>query len=98
MTEKYVSVYLNNAEKQAILKFACSFVTEETTQQDLLNKRKKWIRFNRHALSEVIGELCYYINRCKSDRWLYFLEELIDYLEDCEKHAASIKQNSETNP
>jgi len=85
MANDYIEVDLNKEEKQAILKYASFFVTNEITKGDLLNKRKKWIRFNRYALSDVIGELSYHFNRCKSNDLFYFLDELIDHLETYEK-------------
>ncbi len=87
MTIEYIEVDLDKYQKQAILKYASFFVTDGTTNGDLLNRRKKWIRFNRHALSEVIGELSYHFNRCKSNDLFYFLDELIDHLESYEKCA-----------
>ena len=87
MANEYIEVDLDKVEKQAILKYASFFVTDAITNADLLNKRKKWIRFNRHALPEVIGELSYHFNRCKSNELFYFLDELIDHLESYEKRA-----------
>ena len=84
MTNEYIEVDLEKIEKQAILKYASFFVTDEITNADLLNKRKKWIRFNRHTLTDVIGELSYHFNRCKSNELFYFLDELIDHLESYE--------------
>jgi len=84
MTNEYIKVDLGKIEKQAILKYASLFVTDEITNSDLLNKRKKWIRFNRHALTDVIGELSYHFNRCKSNELFEFLDELIGHLESYE--------------
>jgi hypothetical protein len=85
MTREYVVVDLDNEEKQAILKYASSFVMDQITKGDLLNKRKKWIRFNRHALPDVIGELSYHFNRCKDNELFHFLDQLIDHMEGYEK-------------
>ena len=87
MKNEYIEVDLDKTEKQAILKYASFFVTDEITNADLLNKRKKWIRFNRHSLPDVIGELSYHFNRSKSNELFYFLDELIDHLENYEKRA-----------
>ncbi len=81
MSSKYIEVDLEKEEKEAILKYASSFTTEKTTNSDLLNRRKKWVRFNRYALLDVIGELSYHFNRCKSDDQFYFLDQLISHLE-----------------
>jgi len=85
MTNEYIEVDLDKEEKIAILKYASFFVSDPTTHNDLLNKRKKWIRFNRYALSDVIGELSYHFNRYKSDYQFYFLDQLISHLENYEK-------------
>jgi len=81
MSNEYIEIDLDKYQKQAVLKYASFFVADEVTNSDLANKRKKWIRFNRHTLSEVIGELSYHFNRCKSNELFYFLDELIDHLE-----------------
>ncbi len=84
MAAEYMEVELNNNEKTAILKYASFFVMDEVTKSDLSNRRKKWIRFKPHALSEVIGELSYHFNRCKRGELFYFLDELICNLENCQ--------------
>ncbi|MCP3929903.1 MAG: hypothetical protein GY705_12480 [Bacteroidetes bacterium] len=81
MSIKYIEVDLDNEQKQAILKYASFFVGDKITKNDLLNKRKKWIRFKPTAISDVIGELSYYFNRCKSNDLFHFLDELICHLE-----------------
>ena len=78
---KYVEVDLYKEQKQAILKYAGFFVFDKQTKSDLNNSRKKWIRFDAHELSEIIGELSYHFNRCKSDSQFYLLDELISHLE-----------------
>lgn len=85
MKNNYIEVDLKQEQKQAILKYASFFVANEITKGDLLNKRKKWIRFDQYALTEVIGELSYHFNRCKSNDLFYFFDELIDHLETYEK-------------
>jgi hypothetical protein len=85
MTNEYIEVDLGKEEKLAVLKYASFFVSDPITHSDLLNKRKKWIRFNRHALLDVIGELSYHFNRYKSDYQFYFLDQLISHLENYEK-------------
>lgn len=86
MTTSYIQVDLAPEEKAAILKYA-DFFLDETTKADLLNKRKKWIRFTKYVLSEVIGELSYHCNLCKDDCMLGLLEELICHLEYYERQA-----------
>jgi hypothetical protein len=86
MTTSYIQVDLAPEEKVAILKYA-DFFLDETTKADLLNKRKKWIRFKKYVLSEVIGELSYHCNRCKDNCMLGLLDELICHLEYYERQA-----------
>jgi hypothetical protein len=85
-TTDYIAVDLDNDQKKAILHYAPFFVTDEITKNDLSNIRKKWIRFKPYALSEVIGELSYHFNRCKKKELFYFLDELIDHLENYQHH------------
>jgi hypothetical protein len=40
MKSKYISVDLRNEEKEAVLEKASFFITDEITNNDLLNKRK----------------------------------------------------------
>lgn len=82
MSEEYIEVDLNRDEKEAILKHADFFIIDENTKKDLLNKRKKWIRFTSYEITEVVGELSYYFNRAKNDQEFYFLDELIGHLEN----------------
>ena len=86
MTIIYIEVDLDSEQKAAILKYADSFL-DDTTRADLLNKRKKWIRFKKYVLSEVIGELSYHFNRCKNNYVFGLLDELICHLEDYERQA-----------
>ena len=84
MTKEYIEVDLTREEKEAILKYADFYVWDEITKGDLSNKRKKWIRFRKSTISDVIGELSYYFNRCKDNDLFYFLDELLEHLEDYE--------------
>jgi len=81
MAKEYINVDLTYNEKSAVLKYAGFLVMNETTKADLSSKRKKWIRFSKSDLSNVIGELSYYFNRCKEDDLFSFLDELISHLE-----------------
>lgn len=83
MTTEYVKVDLNNEQKERVLEHA-SYLLSETTKADLNNKRKKWIRFQPHFLGSIIGELCYYFNRCEDDYEFYILDSLISNLEHYE--------------
>ena len=76
-----IEVDLHTDEKKLILDLAGIWVSDETTQADLKNRRKKWIRFRRDVYSEVIGELCYHCNRCRNAYKLQLLDTLIDHLE-----------------
>ena len=87
MAEKYIKVDLTQKEKAAVLKYADFFVVDEATRADLIHKRKKWIRFRRFALSDIIGELSYCFNRCKNDELFYLLDELICHLEYYERQS-----------
>jgi len=81
MEEKYIEIDLDNEQKAAILKYAGFFVSDNITEVDLKNKRKKWIRFRPGVAREVAGELAYHFNRTKSNRLFHLLDELIDHLE-----------------
>ena len=87
MSKEYIEVDLGPNEKAAVLEYAGFYVLEETTKADLLNKRKKWIRFSKFDLSGIIGELSYYFNRCKDNDLFYLLDELISHLEYYESSA-----------
>ena len=87
MANEYVEIDLTPEEKLAVLEYAGFWVLDETTKADLFNRRKKWIRFSKFDLEYVIGELCYYFNRCKDNTLFYFLDELISHLEYYERHA-----------
>lgn len=81
MEETYIEIDLTNEQKAAIIKYADFFVRDKITQADLINKRKKWIRFRPGTAREVAGELAYHFNRTKSNRLFHLLDELIDHLE-----------------
>jgi len=81
MATEYIEVDLTQEEKAAVLDYAGFFVMDETTKADLSNKRKKWLKFSKHALSDIIGELSYCFNRCEDDYLFHLLDELISHLE-----------------
>lgn len=85
MNEKYIEIDLDNTQKAAIIKYANFFITDAVTKTDLVNKRKKWIRFTPYALSQIIGELSHYFNKTSSNSTFHFLDELICHLEFYEK-------------
>jgi hypothetical protein len=85
MSKEYIEIDLTPEEKAAILKHAGFFVMDEASKADLANGRKKWIRFTKYELSNIIGELSYYFNRCKDDSLFNFLDELICHLENYER-------------
>lgn len=79
---EFIEVDLHSNEKKLILELAGFWVTDETTQADIKHGRKKWIRFKPHVVSEVIGELSYHYNRCKSAAKSELLDALIGHLEN----------------
>ena len=78
---EFIAVDLHANEKKLILELGGFWVTDETTQADLKNSRKKWVRFTPYVVSELIGELSYHCNRCKSAAKAELLDELICHLE-----------------
>ena len=78
---EFIEVDLEADEKKLILELGGFWVMDETTQADLKNGRKKWIRLRAHVLSELIGELSYHYNRCRNARKAERLDELICHLE-----------------
>jgi len=60
MAVNYIEVDLESHQKKAILKYASFFVMDKNTKADLSNSRKKWIRFEPTAITDVIGELSYH--------------------------------------
>jgi hypothetical protein len=81
-TAEFIEVDLHANEKVLVLELAGFFVVDEVTQADLKNDRKKWIRFRSYAVSEIIGELSYHYNRCKSAAKSELLDALISHLEN----------------
>ena len=63
---EFVEVDLHSAEKKLIRELASFYVRDEVTQADLANGRKKWVRFRPSTIDEIIGELSYHYNRCRS--------------------------------
>lgn len=84
MSDKYISVDLDSEQKALILEYGEMLIYDSKTKEDLNNKRKKWIRFDQHSLTDLIGELSYYFNRCNDDYKFYVLDELISHLENYE--------------
>ena len=82
MAEKTISIDLDSEQKALILEYASMLIYKSETNEDLNNKRKKWIRFDQCALTDVIGELSYHFNRCNGDYKFYALDELISHLEN----------------
>lgn len=78
---EFIAVDLHAEEKKLILDLGGFWVKDETTQADLKNSRKKWIRFRPHVFSELIGELSYHCNRCRNAYNRGLLDALIDHLE-----------------
>lgn len=76
-----IEIELHPVEKKLILELAPFVVSDEVTRADLGNGRKKWIRFRRHDVSQIVGELSYHYNRCRSASKSELLDELIVHLE-----------------
>ena len=81
MSEEYTLVDLDKEQKSIVLDKASFFIQDNRTLGDLNNNRKKWIRFRRVALPDVIGELSYYYNRSNNGYESMLLDELISHLE-----------------
>ena len=81
-TTEFIEVDLHANEKKLILELAGFCVTDETTLADFKNARKKWVRFGPYVVSELIGELSYHCNRCKSAAKAELLDALISHLEN----------------
>jgi hypothetical protein len=86
MRKNFILVDLDETEKLILLKEASFFLTDSETIEDLNNKRKKWIRFNKNILSEIIGELTYCYNRSKNNYESMVLDQLIVHLEYYEQY------------
>lgn len=78
---EFIEIDLHRNEKKLILDLAGFWVTDEASLADLGNPRKKWIRFNPLVVPELIGELSYHCNRCRSAARSELLDELISHLE-----------------
>ncbi len=85
MSDKYVHVDLDKEQKSIILDKASFYIFDDETKTDLNNKRKKWIKFKRTTITDIIGELSYYYNRSKNEFESMLLDELICHLESYEK-------------
>ncbi|MCF8168570.1 MAG: hypothetical protein K9J77_08170 [Rhodoferax sp.] len=79
---EFIEVDLQADEKKLILEVAEFWVTDETSLADLKNSRKKWVRFTPFELPQLIGELSYLCNRCKSAAKAEFLDGLASHLEN----------------
>ena len=78
---EFIEIDLNAYEKKLILDLAGFWVTNEVTQADIKNSRKKWIRFTPYEVAKIIGELSYHYNRCRSASKSALLDGLIVHLE-----------------
>ncbi|TAN51703.1 MAG: hypothetical protein EPN21_05930 [Methylococcaceae bacterium] len=85
MHNPYIEVDLTPGEKKLVMEFAPWFIMDPVTQMDLKNPRKKWIRFKAGAIYEVIGELSYHCNRCRSVYKQDMLDALASHFESYEK-------------
>ena len=85
MSNKYIDIDLNREQKFLVQEKTSFFIFSDCTKEDLNNKRKKWIRFERLAISDIIGELSYYYNRSENEYESMLLDELICHLELYEK-------------
>jgi len=84
MSSEYIEIDLNKEQKVAILKYASFFIMDSNCKKDLVNKRKKWVRFKHSSIRDIMGELAYHFNRTKNDDIFYLLDELICHLESYE--------------
>ena len=85
MSDKFIFVDLDKEQKSIVLEKASFYIFDEETKEDLNNKRKKWIKFKRTTITDIIGELSYYYNRSKNEYESMLLDELIYHLEYYEK-------------
>lgn len=81
-TTDFINIDLHADEKKLILELAGFWVMDETTQMDLKNSRKKWVRFKPYTVPEIIGELSYHCNRCRSAAKAERLDALSCHLEN----------------
>lgn len=80
-TDDYIEVELHAHEKKLILELAGFWVMDETTLADFRNQEKEWVRCKPYLVSELIGELSYHYNRCRSAAKSELLDALIIHLE-----------------
>ena len=85
MSDKYILVDLDKEQKIIILDKASFFIFDDETKKDLNNGRKKWIRFKKATIADIVGELSYYYNRSTSEYESMLLDEIICHLEFYEK-------------
>ena len=85
MSDRFILVDLDKEQKSIVLEKALFYIFDEETKEDLNNKSKKWIKFKRTTLTDIIGELSYYYNRSKNEYESMLLDELICHLEYYEK-------------
>ena len=90
--DQYVLVDLTATEKKLIMELASFFIMDEATKADLMNARKKWIRFGSTTISDVVGELSYYFNRSNDPYKSGLLDQLIDHLEAYETHRTTLRR------
>jgi len=86
MKDDFILVDLDKEQKSIVLDKALFYIFDDETKMDLNNKRKKWIKFKRTTITNIIGELSYYYNRSKNEYESMLLDELICYLEYYERH------------
>jgi hypothetical protein len=86
---EFIEVDLHADEKKLISELAGFLVTDEVTQTDLKNGRKKWIRFRAYVVSQIIGELSYHCNRSKSAAKSELLDALCCHFENALSAARS---------
>ncbi len=85
MSDRFILVDLDKEQKSIVLEKASFYIFDEETKGDLNNMRKKWIKFKRTTLTDIIGELSYYYNRSENEYESMLLDELICHLEYYEK-------------
>ena len=85
MSDRFILVDLDKEQKSIVLEKASFYIFDEETKEDLNNKRKKWIKFKRTTLTDIIGELSYYYNRSENEYESMLLDELICHFEYYEK-------------
>jgi hypothetical protein len=86
MNDDFILVDLDKEQKLVVLDKASFYIFDDETKMDLNNKRKKWIKFKRTAITDIIGELSYYYNRSENEYESMLLDELICHLEYYEKY------------